>query len=257
MLLTVDIGNTNTVLDLWDGAELTHSWRVTTDQRTTADEMAVRLNNLCRGTVPPLTGIAVCSTVPAAQREIRLMISRYYPDVPALTLDAESPAAPRLAVDRPGEVGSDRIANVLAAHHLYGGPTVVVDFGTSTNFDVVGSDGEFLGGVLTPGIAISMDALAANAARLRKVEAARPPSVIGRNTEHCLQSGLVYGFAAQIDGVVGRIVAELGVNVAAVIATGGLAPVVIAESAAVTAHEPHLTSIGLRVAFDRVFSMAR
>jgi type III pantothenate kinase len=155
-----------------------------------------------------------------------------------------------LHYDNPKEVGADRIMNALAAHHLYGGPAIVVDFGTSTNFDVVSAKGEFLGGALAPGIEISIDALASRGARLFMVEMARPRSLIGKSTVEALQSGLLYGFTGQVDGIVRRIVAELGGH-ATVIATGGLAQLVIAESETIEKHEPDLTLIGLRLVFDR------
>jgi type III pantothenate kinase len=139
----------------------------------------------------------------------------------------------------------------LAAHHLFGGPAIVVDFGTSTNLDVVSAKGEFLGGALAPGIEISLDALASRAAQLRKVELVRPRSVIGKNTVEALQSGALYGFAGQVDGLVDRIVAELGGRVTAVIATGGLAPIVVAESRTITDHEPDLTLIGLDLIYSK------
>jgi type III pantothenate kinase len=155
-----------------------------------------------------------------------------------------------LHYDNPKEVGADRIMNALAAHHLFGGPAIVVDFGTSTNFDVVSAKGEFLGGALAPGIEISIDALAARGARLFMVELARPRSVIGKSTVEALQSGLLFGFTGQVDGIVRRIVAELG-GEATVVATGGLASLVIAESETITKHEPDLTLIGLRLVFAR------
>src|SRR5260370_41972203 len=155
-----------------------------------------------------------------------------------------------LLYDNAKEVGADRSVNTLAAYHLFGGPAVVVDFGTSTNFDVVSARGEFLGGALAPGIEVSIDALAARAARLLKVEVVRPRSVIGKTTVEALQSGILYGFAGQIDGLVRRIVAELGGR-ATVVATGGLAPLVIAEGETIQAHEPDLTLIGLRLVYQR------
>src|SRR4051794_27162766 len=169
-----------------------------------------------------LTGIAACSTVPAALRSLRTMLNRYYGDVPTVIVEPGTRTGVQLAIDNPKEVGADRVVNTLAAHTLYGGPTIVVDFGTSTNFDVVSARGEFLGGVLAPGIEISVDALAARAAQLRKVELVRPPRVIGRNTVECLQSGVVYGFAGQVDGIVRSILTELP-DTKTVVATGGLA----------------------------------
>ena len=191
-----------------------------------------------------------CSTVPAVLAQLRIMLSRYYPDLPAVVVEPGVRTGVPLLYDNPKEVGSDRIVNALAAYHLHGGPAIVVDFGTSTNFDVVSAKGEFLGGVLAPGIEISIDALAARAARLVKVELTRPRAVIGKSTVEALQSGILYGFAGQIDGLVRRIQAELGAP-ATVIATGGLAQVVIEESDTIQHHEPDLTLVGLRLVYDR------
>lgn len=249
MLLAVDVGNTNTVLGLFEGPTLQHSWRVKTDPRATADEMALIFRGLLTE-APTITGIALCSTVPAVLHEMRAMMSRYYDHVPHVIVEPGTKTGVPLLTDNPKEVGADRIVNTLAAHHLFGGPAIVVDFGTSTNLDVVSSKGEFLGGALAPGIEISLDALASRAAQLRKVELVRPRSVIGKNTVEALQSGAVYGFAGQVDGLVDRIAAELG-GVTAVVATGGLAPVVLAESRTITHHEPDLTLVGLRLVYDK------
>lgn len=250
MLLCIDIGNTNTVLATFEGEKLVHSWRIKTDARSTADELALLYRGLLAADDVELTGVAACSTVPMALRSLRLMLERYFPDLPVVILEPGVRTGVQLAIDNPKEVGSDRVANTLAAFTRYGGPSIVVDFGTSTNFDVVSARGEFLGGVLAPGIQISVDALAARAAQLHKVELVRPPRVIGKNTVECLQSGVVYGFAGQVDGVVRGIISEIG-PVRAVVATGGLAPVVLDECATVTHHEPTLTLIGLRLIFDR------
>ncbi|HEU4347236.1 MAG TPA: type III pantothenate kinase [Actinoplanes sp.] len=248
MLLAVDIGNTNTVLGVFDGARLVESWRVKTDSRDTADELALAYRGLLGGT--QVDGMAACSTVPAVLAQLRIMLSRYYPDLPSVVVEPGVRTGVPLLYDNPKEVGSDRIVNALAAYHLYGGPAIVVDFGTSTNFDVVSAKGEFLGGVLAPGIEVSIDALAARAARLVKVELTRPRAVIGKSTVEALQSGILYGFAGQIDGLVRRIQAELGGG-ATVIATGGLAQVVIAESETLQVHEPDLTLVGLRLVYER------
>ncbi len=260
MLLCIDIGNTNTVLATFDGDKLVHLWRVKTDARATADEMGLMFRGLLADEATPhggdpegpvrLTGIAACSTVPAALRSLRTMLTRYYGSVPAVIVEPGTRTGVQLAIDNPKEVGADRVINTLAAYTLYGGPSIVVDFGTSTNFDVVSRRGEFLGGVLAPGIEISVDALAARAAQLLKVELVKPPRIIGKNTVECLQSGVVYGFAGQVDGVVRAIISELG-PVGAVVATGGLAPIVIDECATVTHHEPFLTLIGLRLIYER------
>ncbi len=250
MLLCIDIGNTNTVLATFKGDKLVHSWRTKTDARSTADELGLQLRGLLAGDAVEITGIAACSTVPAALRSMRSMLTRYYADVPAVIIEPGVRTGVQLAIDNPKEVGSDRVMNTLATYTLFGGPSIVVDFGTSTNFDVVSARGEFLGGVIAPGIEISVDALAARAAQLRKMELVKPPRIIGKNTVECLQSGVVYGFAGQVDGIVRGIISELGA-VKAVVATGGLATVVIDECATVTHHEPWLTLIGLRLAYER------
>ncbi len=250
MLLTIDIGNTNTVLATFDGDKIVHSWRVKTDSRNTADELGLMFRGLLASDNVELTGIAACSTVPAALRSLRTMLTRYYGGLPTVIVEPGVRTGVQLAIDNPKEVGSDRVVNTLAAHHLYGGPAIVVDFGTSTNFDAVSARGEFLGGVLAPGIEISVDALAARAAALRKVELVKPPRVIGKNTVECLQSGVIYGFAGQVDGIVAHMITELG-EPTAVIATGGLAPVVIDECKTITHHEPMITLIGLRLVYER------
>ena len=248
-LLVIDVGNTNTVLGLFEGPELMDSWRITTDPRTTADEMALVFRGLLDGR-PDLDAIALCSTVPAVLRELREMLRRYHPGVPTVIVEPGTKTGVPVLTDNPKEVGADRIVNTIAAHDRYGGPCIVVDFGTSTNLDVVSARGEFLGGALAPGIEISLDALAARAAQLRKVELVRPRSVVGKNTVEALQAGALYGFAGQVDGLVRRIVEEIG-EVTAVIATGGLAPIVVEESETITVHDPDLTLHGLRLVYER------
>jgi type III pantothenate kinase len=223
MLLAIDVGNTNTVLGLFAGDQLVSSWRTKTDSRETADELALKFKAILSD-APEITGIALCSTVPAVLREMRTMLNNYYQDVPQVIVEPGIKTGVPVLTDNPKEVGADRIVNSLAAFTLYGGPAIVVDFGTSTNLDVISAKGEFLGGALAPGIEISIDALASRAAQLRKVELIAPRNVIGKNTVEALQSGAVYGFAGQVDGLVDRIVDELGTPVKAVIATGGYRP---------------------------------
>ena len=249
MLLAIDVGNTNTVLGLYDGERMHVSWRVKTDARSTGDEILLTIRGLLDGQ-PDVTGIALCSTVPSVLREMRGMLERYYAGMPTVIVEPGTKTGVPVLTDNPKEVGSDRIVNTLAAHHLFGGPCIVVDFGTTTNLDVVSANGEFLGGALAPGVEISLDALAARAAQLRKVELVRPRSVVGKNTVEALQSGVLYGFAGQVDGLVRRIIAETG-PVTAVVATGGLAPVVVPESETITHHEPELTLVGLRLVHER------
>lgn len=250
MLLTIDVGNTNTVLGLFEGDQLKHSWRINTDARTTADELALKFQGLL-GDQFEVSALALCSTVPPVLREMRTMLNRYFGELPHVVVEPGTKTGVPILTDNPKEVGSDRIVNTLAAFTRYGGPAIVVDFGTSTNLDVVSDKGEFLGGALAPGIEISIDALAARAAQLRKVELVQPRAAIGRNTVEALQSGAVYGFAGQVDGLVERIQSELPEPVKAVIATGGLAGIVVPESRTITHHDPDLTLHGLRLVFEK------
>jgi type III pantothenate kinase len=252
VLLAIDVGNTNTVLGLFEGTGLVEHWRIATDARRTADELTLLVNGLLamREQRTTLSGIACCSTVPAILHQVRDMGAKRFTDVPLVVVEPGVRTGVPILMDNPKEVGADRIVNSLAAYTLYGGPAVVVDFGTSTNFDVVSAKGEFIGGALAPGIEISVDALAARAAQLLKVELLRPRSVIGKTTVEALQSGILYGFAGQIDRIAAEIVAELG-GTATVIATGGLASLVLEESRTIAVHEPWLTLIGLRLVFEK------
>lgn len=252
MLLTIDVGNTNTVLGVFEKETLIRSWRVKTDPRTTADELWLQYSALVTGY--EVAALSICSSVPATLRELRTMIDTYFSQTPVSIVEPGTKTGVQLLVDNPKEIGADRIVNTLAAHTLYGGPAIVVDFGTSTNLDVVSPKGEFLGGALAPGIEISVDALAARAAQLRKVELIRPKNVIGKNTVEALQSGTIYGFAGQVDGLVERITDELAQSyekAPIVIATGGLAPLIIGVSETIDEHEPDLTLIGLRLIHEK------
>ena len=258
MLLTIDVGNTHTVLGLFDGEEIVEHWRISTDPRRTADELAVLLQGLM-GAHPIVSaddrvaGLAICSSVPAVLHELREVTRRYYGDVPAVIVEPGVKTGVHVLMDNPKEVGADRIVNALAANHLYGGPCVVVDFGTATTFDAVSARGEYVGGAIAPGIEISVDALGMRGAQLRKIELARPRSVIGKNTIEAMQSGILYGFAGQADGIAERMARELADDPddVTVIATGGLAPLVLGEASIIDAHEPWLTLIGLRLVYER------
>jgi type III pantothenate kinase len=249
MLLAIDVGNTNTVLGLYDDKKLIQHWRIKTDSSSTADELILTFNGLLKDQ-PQVTGISLCSTVPSVLKEMRWMLERYFPNTKTVIIEPGTKTGVPIITDNPKEVGADRIANSLAVFERHSGPSVVVDFGTSTNFDVVSEKGEFLGGALAPGIEISLEALASKAAQLRKVEFVKPRSVIGKNTVEALQSGALYGFAGQVDGILQRIIAEIG-PVKAVVATGGLAPLVVEESSTITHHEPDLTLEGLRLVFEK------
>jgi type III pantothenate kinase len=258
MLLTIDVGNTNTVLGVFSGDEVIEHWRIATDPVRTADELAVILQGLLGQSTQlkdiDITGIALCSTVPSVLHEMREMLGRYHTDVASVIVEPGIKTGVPVRTDNPKEVGSDRIMNALAAVHLYGGPAIVVDFGTSTNFDAVSANGEFVGGALAPGIEISVDALSRRAAQLLKVELARPNRVIGKNTVESLQSGIIFGFAGQIEGIARRMAEELAPDdpdSVTIIATGGLAPLVIDEVGVIDVYDPWLTLTSLRLVYER------
>lgn len=247
MLLAVDVGNTETALGVFDGPVLAHTWRLSTQPERSADELALLLAGLLehRGlSLEKLTGLCVASVVPDVTHQLREMSVRSL-DFEPLIVGPGTKTGVAVLTDNPREVGADRIVNTLAAFTRHGGPAIVVDFGTGTNFDVVSAVGEFLGGVIAPGIQISAATLVQRAARLTRVELEAPPSVIGTSTVTAIQSGLVYGTAGEVDGIVDRIRAELGPAI--VIATGGLAPVVIPHCRTIDHHEPFLTLEGLRL----------
>src|SRR5262245_61636890 len=219
MLLAVDVGNTQTALGLYRDGELADHWRLATERSSTADELGVLLSGLLD--FESVDGICLASTVPVLVREWE-ELARKWAHAPLLTVGPGVKTGIAIRYDDPREVGPDRIVNSVAAKERYGAPCIVVDFGTSTNFDVVSPEGEYVGGVLAPGVEISMEALFRRAARLIKVDFAEPPTVIGKPTPTEPEAGLVYGFAGQVDGIVAAIREELGVE-AQVVATGGLA----------------------------------
>ena len=250
-LLCADIGNSHTTVGLLTDGDVVAHWRVATLEHRTADEWAVLIRSLVADTELRPSGVAVCSTVPAVLHEWRDMLRDYYADIPHVVVEPGVKTGVPVLMDNPREVGSDRIINALAAAHLYDGPSIVVDFGTATTFDVVSAKGEYIGGAISPGIEISLEALGRRGAQLRKVEMLRPRHVIAKNTVEALQSGILYGFASQVDGIVTRMMAELRTDTANVIATGGLAPIVVDECATVTDHQPWLTLLGLELVFHR------
>jgi type III pantothenate kinase len=246
-LLAIDVGNTQTALGLFEQAELTRHWRLATEAHRTGDELGILLGGLVD--LHSVDGITLSSTVPALVRAYEELADGA--GVALLVLGPGVRTGIPVAYDNPHEVGPDRIANAVAARERYGAPCIVVDFGTSTNFDVVSAAGEYVGGVLAPGIEISMDALFERAARLVKVDFAAPPTPIGRTTATALQSGLVYGFAGQVDGIVGHIRDELGEATAQVVATGGLATLIAPHAKTIDRVDPFLTLEGLRLVWER------
>jgi type III pantothenate kinase len=254
MLLTIDIGNTTMVLGVFHQDRIIDHWRIATVPDRTADELAVVLHGLLARSDSlagrEIHGISLCSTVPSVLHEMREMCARYYPGLPTVIVEPGVRTGVPVRTDNPKEVGSDRIMNSLAAVHLYGGPAIVVDFGTSTNFDAVSARGEFVGGALAPGIEISVDALSRRAAQLLKVELTRPPRVIGKNTVEALQSGIIYGFAAQVEGIARRMTRELSPDdpdAVTVIATGGLADEMAPLIDVIDTVDQRLTLTGLRL----------
>jgi len=251
MLLVLDVGNTNTTLGIYDGPVLTHSWRLTSERHRTVDEYGIMCRNLIQLAnidSSSITDIAVSSVVPSLDFILNKMALVYF-NVKPLFVGAANAGMPVL-YDDPQEVGADRIVNAVAALSKYGAPCIVVDFGTATTFDAISRDGEYLGGVIFPGIQISADALYQRAARWRSVEIRRPDSVIGRNPTASIQSGLYYGNVALVDGVLGRMKGELG-GAARVIATGGLAPLISKGCESVEIVDEDLTLDGLRLVYVR------
>jgi len=248
MLLAIDVGNTETLIGVFADDELRWHWRMATRPERTADELALLFGGFLEleglTFAREISGVAMASVVPRQTQALREMVRRSFGFSPVVVEPGTKTGMPIL-YDNPREVGADRIANAVAAYAKWGGPCIVVDFGTATNFDVVSPTGEYLGGVLAPGLQVSADALFARTARLPRVELVAPRSVVAKNTVESLQAGLIFGTADMIDGLVGRIQADVGIG--EVIATGGLAPIVVKESRTITQHEPWLTLEGLRL----------
>lgn len=260
MLVAIDVGNTQTVVGLFgpgdgpagSGPDLMYHWRIATVASRTADELALLIDQLfqLRGLDPEeiITGMAVASVVPRLRTALREMADKWF-KVNTVIVEPGVRTGMPIHYDNPKEVGADRIADAVAAFERYGGPTIVVDFGTATTFEVVSERGEYLGGVILPGIEISLEALFARAALLPRVELIEPRSVLAKNTVESIQSGVIYGFAAQVDGLCRRLEDELGP--CQVVATGGLAGLIGPYSAAIEHHDPWLTLDGLRIIYGR------
>jgi len=250
-LLAVDVGNTNTVLGLYDGEELLRHWRLTTRREATSDEIALSVRGLLSdaGLLPERPETIVASVVPSLRFPLRQAFRQMFGAEPLFVEPGIKTGMPIL-YDVPQEVGADRIVNAVAAHAHVGGPCIVVDFGTATTFDVVTAKGEYAGGVIVPGISISAEALFERAARLWRVEIRRPDRVIGKTTAASIQSGLYFGYLSLVDGVIARIEKELGAR-ARVIATGGLAELFGGGSERIEQVDPLLTLTGLRLIHER------
>jgi len=252
MLLAIDVGNTQTVVGMFNDHELVDHWRIATDAERTSDELALMIQQFLGfhgfSFDDSITGVAISSVVPRVTAELRQMTTRYF-SLPALVVEPGVRTGMPILYDNPKEVGADRIANAVGAYDLYGGPSIVVDFGTATTVEAIGERGEYLGGAIFPGVEVSLGALFERAAGLRRVELSQPEHVIGKSTMESIQSGAIYGFAAQVDGLAERFMAELGE--CPVIATGGLATVILPHTRTVQHYEPWLTLYGLRIIFER------
>lgn len=249
-LLVVDVGNTNLVLGVWRDDSLIASWRLATARERTADEYGILARQLIGDVLnAPLEGAIVASVVPPLNTAMTYMIRTYF-RVEPLFVEPGVKTGIAIHVDNPLEVGADRIVNCAAAHHTYGGPTVIVDFGTATTFDVVTESAEFVGGVIAPGLNTSAEALFARAARLPRVDIRRPAHVIGTNTVVNMQSGIYFGYLGLVDGILARIKREVP-GLKRVVATGGLAPLFADESEHIDNVDPELTLKGLKIIYDR------
>jgi type III pantothenate kinase len=252
MLLCVDVGNTNILIGLFHDSVLQQTWRLSTRLEATVDEHGLRLWALLEraGADPDsLTGIALCSVVPQVTQVLAEMC-RWYLQRSPFIVDASVSTGMPILVDRPHEVGADRLVNCVAARQLFPGPACVVDFGTATKFDVISAEGAFLGGAIAPGIGIAADALFSRASKLFRVPLQAPPRVIGRNSDEAMLSGVVLGYLALVEGMIGRLRSEVGQEMR-VVATGGLAPVIVDALAVFDRVEPWLTLEGLRLIWDR------
>jgi type III pantothenate kinase len=252
MLLTVDVGNTNTVLGVFEGSDLRVHWRLTTRREQTVDEYGVLVRNLFSGSeLEPgkIAAVALASVVPPLT-PVLVELSRQYLGHEPLVVEPGVKTGMPILYEPPGDVGADRILNGVAAFAALGGPVIVVDFGTATTFDVITKAGEYAGGVICPGIGISADALFQRAARLPRVDVRHPGHVIGRNTVTSMQAGLYFGYASMCEGIIGRIRAELGEEVR-VVATGGLAETLAVEIPSIETVDPVLTLTGLRLIWER------
>lgn len=257
MLLAIDIGNTNLTLGVYDGKQLGWRWRLATVHERMPDEYGLQLLGLLQhaGLTPDdLTGICLASVVPPVTAKIREACQKYL-GKRILEVNTSVKTGVKVLYEDPNVVGADRIVDAAAVQHLYGGPACIVDFGTATTFDAISADGDYLGGAIAPGIGIAAEALFQKTAKLPRVELSRPPSVIGRNTTHSMQSGLLFGYVSLVEGMVARFRSELGENMK-VIGTGGLVEIIAEETDTIGIIAPWLTLDGLRIIWERNKSLA-
>ncbi|WP_282938170.1 type III pantothenate kinase [Paenibacillus sp. RC67] len=252
MILAVDVGNTNIVLGLYEGKQLLHHWRLSTNRSSTTDEYGMMIYNLFQHSeleLEQVEGIIISSVVPPLMFVLEQLCSKYLKKTP-LIVGPGIKTGLNVRYENPREVGADRIANAVAAIELYGTPCIVVDFGTATTFDYIDESGQYIGGAVAPGIGISTEALYQRAAKLPRIELVKPKSVVGRNTVASMQAGIIYGFAGQVDGIVGRIREEHHAH-AKVVATGEMAELIASESRTIEKVNPLLTLQGLQMIYER------
>jgi type III pantothenate kinase len=251
MLLAIDIGNTSTTLGVFDGEKLHATWHMATGVHRMADEYAALLLNLLRQQgldTTDIKAVAMCSVVPPLVSTFSELFERYF-NISPLVVGSGVKTGVRIRMDNPREVGADRIADAAAAHHLYGGPVIVIDLGTATTFGIISKEGDYIGGIIATGIATAAEALFTRTAQLPRVELAHPKHVIGTNTVAAIQSGIIYGYASLVEGMLARIQKELGEK-AKVVATGGYAKLIAKETATIDVVNPDLTLVGLRLIYE-------
>ncbi len=251
MLLAFDIGNTNVTIGVFDGEQLRATWRMATDVHKMADEYAALLMNMLPheniGT-KDITDICICNVVPPLTTTFLELSQRYF-NITPVVVGVGVKSGVKIRMDNPKEVGADRIADAAAAHHLYGGPLIIIDLGTATTFSVVSKEGDFIGGIIATGIATAAEALYSHTAQLPRVDLVHPKTVIGTNTVSAIQSGVIYGYASLVEGMIARINKELGEK-AKVIATGGYSALIAKETKAIDEVNPDLTLVGLRLIYE-------
>jgi len=251
MLLCIDLGNTNITFGLYAGEDMHGQWRIKTDHHKMPDEYGILFLNLLGhvGYRPQsVTGVCLCSVVPPLTGVLQQMCTLYFGQEP-LIVDAGVKTGVKIRYDNPREVGADRVVDAAAVYRLYGGPACVVDFGTATTFDAISREGDYLGGAIAPGVGIAAEALFMRAAKLPRVDLARPPRAIGSNTVHSMQSGLLFGYVGLVEGMVARFRAQLGDDMK-VIGTGGLAEIIARETEVIQYIDPWLTLKGLRIVWE-------
>ncbi len=252
MLLAVDVGNTNIMIGVFDEHEVRICWRLATDWNSTEDELGIIVKNLLhhsRLSPRNITAVAISSVVPPLMYSLEKMSEKYF-SVKPLVVRPDMQTGLDILLDNPREIGADRVVNALAGYTLYGGPLIIVDFGTATTFCAISGEGAYLGGAIAPGIGISVEALFEKAAKLPRVELIRPPGVIGTNTIASLQAGIIYGFVGQVDGIVRRMAREFA-DPPFVVATGGFASLIARESETIVRVNPFLTLEGLQIIYRR------